>query len=384
MIHKLLFILLLTLPVSLALAAPQAITPAEFRQALAFHTRHGEPSDIQNFDRNTPARKALLLGSTYWLKGGKAHREIARRLLLQAVEQPDALNKFNQGYAHGLLGDIEQQRQQFDAAEQHYRLAIAAGNESACVNLGAMWEAQKQYDKALKVYTDCLPTLPSPLLLMNLGTMHYNGLGVVQDRNKGAGYWQQSFEMFAYDPDDNYNLGLYHLQITHDFTKARYHFALANALGDQEAARKIADPAIIGLYADRAFADELRQADKDRRRELLHDRLLYTLDKRYLDTAREGMTFHLSEDGNLITLTGKPKNVEARERAIIQMFCLIYVDRFSAISWHIRQINDALAKTGKAELEHLGFHHTITLGKNGRMNYEVDFRTPPMAKENKP
>lgn len=370
---KLLLILLLSLLASFSQAATQSITPAEFRQALAFHTRHGEPSDIQNFDRNTPARKALLLGSTYWLKGGKAHREIARRLLLQAVEQPDALNKFNQGYVHGLLGDIEQQRQQFELAEQHYRLAIAAKDENACVNLGAMWEAQKQYDKALKVYTDCLPALRSPILLMNLGTMHYNGLGMEQDRYKGADYWQQSFEMFAYDPDVNYNLGLYHLQITRDFVKARYHFALANALGDWEAARKISDPALIGLFAGRTFADELQRADKEHRRDLLLDRLRYTLDNRFFDTAREGITFHLSEDGNLITLTGKPKNAEARERAIIQMFCLIYVDRFSAISWQIRQINDALAKSGEAELSLHDFRHKITLGKNGRLTHEVRF-----------
>ena len=371
--YKLFMVLLLLMPTSIAWASTPAISPAEYQQAIAFHKLHGHPYDIQNFNRNSPARKALLLGSTYWLKGGKSQHEIARRLLLQAVEQADALNKFNQGYAHGLLGDIEQQRQQFDLAEQHYRLAIAAEDENACVNLGAMWEAQKQYDKALKVYTDCLPTLRSPILLMNLGTMHYNGLGMAQDRNKGADYWQQSFEIFAYDTDVNYNLGLYHLQITHDFPKARYHFALAHALGDWEAARKIADPAIIGLLSGRTFADELRQANKVHRRELLHDRLLYTLEKRYFDTVREGMTFHLSEDGNLLTLSGKPGNAEARERAIIQMFCLIYVDRFSAISWQIMKINDTLTKTGAAELELHNFRHKITLGKNGRLTHEVRF-----------
>ena len=285
----------------------------------------------------------------------KAHHEIARRLLLQAIEQHEALNKFNQGYAQGLLGDIEQQRQQFALAEQHYRQAIALGdngieNESACINLGAMWEAQKQYDKVLKVYTDCLPTLKSALLLMNLGTLYYNGLGMPRDMSRGADYWQQSFEMFSYDPDVNYNLGLYHLQITHDFTKARYHFALANALGDLEAARKIADPAILGRYADGTFADELRHADKDRRRELLQDRLRYTLEKRFFNTAREGVIFHLSEDSSSITLSGKPENAKARDRAIIQMFWLLYVDRFSAISWQIRQTCESVAKTGEAEL----------------------------------
>jgi len=371
-------LLLLLMPISLAFAAAPTITPAEYRQAIAFHKLHGNPYDIRNFDRKNPVSKAVTLGSTYWLKGGKAYREIARRFLLQAVEKPDAEYKSDQNYAHGLLGDIEQQRQQFELAEQHYRQAIESGdddivNENACVNLGAMWEAQKQYDKALKVYTDCLPTLRSPILLMNLGTMHYNGLGMAQDRDKGANYWQQSFEMFAYDPDDNYNLGLYHLQITHEYTKARYHFALANAIGDWEAAGKIADPAIIGHFADRTFANELLQADKDHRRELLHDRLLYTLEKRYFDTKREGMTFHLSEDGNLLTLSGTPKNTEARERAIIQMFWLIYVDRFSGISLQIMKINDTLAKTGAAELVLHNFHHKITLGKNGDLTYEVRF-----------
>jgi len=365
-------LLLLSMPASFAQAATQSITPAEYRQAIAFHKRHGEPSDIKLFDQFSPSNKAVLLGSTYWLKGGKEHREIARRLLLQAAEQPYS-SKFNQGYAERMLGDIEQQREQFELAERHYRLAIAAENESACVSLGVMWEAQKQYDKAFKVYTDCLPTLRSPILLMNLGSLYYNGLGMARDFKQGAAYWQQSFDMFAYDPDVNYNLGLYHLQITRDFPKARYHFALSNALGEWEAAGKIAAPALIGLFADRTFADELRRADKDRRRELLHDRLLYTLEKRYFDEKQEGMTFHLSEDGNLLTLSGTPKNAEARERAIIQMFWLIYVDRFSGISWQIRQLNDALAKTGNAELSLRNFHHKITLDKNGRMTHEVRF-----------
>jgi TPR repeat protein len=365
--------LILLMPTSFAWAAAQAITPAEYRQALAFHTRHGEPYDIRNFDRNSTARKALLLSSTYWLKGSKTQREIARRLLLQAVEQPDALNKFNQGYAQRMLGDIEQQRRQFDLAEQHYRQAIAVDNESACVNLGAMWEAQQHYEQALKIYTDCLPALRSPILLMNLGTLYYNGLGMARDLNQGADYWQQSFEMFAYDPDVNYNLGLYHLQHSKNFTQARYHFALAYALGDKEAAGKIADPELIGLYADRAFADELRETDKDHRRELLQERLRYTLEKRYFNKAQDGMTFSLGEDGNLLVLSGKPKNAEARERAIIQMFRLIYVDRFSPVSLHISQLNDALAKTGEAELLLHHFRHKITVDKSGHMTYEVRF-----------
>lgn len=294
-------------------------------------------------------------------------------MLLQAVEKPDALNKFNQGYAQRMLGDIEQQRRQFGLAEQHYQQAIAVENESACVNLGAMWEAQQQYEKALKIYTGCLPGLKSPILLMNLGTLYYNGLGMARDLNRGADYWQQSFEMFAYDPDLNYNLGLYHLQNSKNFTQARYHFALAYALGDREAAGKIADPALIGLYADRTFADELRERDKDHRRELLQERLWYTLEKRYLNKAQDGMTFSLGEDGNFLVLSGKPKNAEAREHAIIQMFWLIYVDRFSPVSLHIRQLNDALGKTGEAELLLHHFRHKVTMDKSGYMTYEVRF-----------
>ncbi|WP_333876759.1 hypothetical protein [Methylobacter sp.] len=127
------------------------------------------------------------------------------------------------------------------------------------------------------------------------------------------------------------------------------------------------------LYAGRTFADELRERDKDHRRELLQERLRYILEKRYFNKAQDGMTFSLSEDGNFLSLSTKPKNAEARERAIIQMFWVIYVDRFSPVSLHIRQLNDALAKTGEAELLLHHFCHKITLDKSGYMTYEVRF-----------
>jgi hypothetical protein len=79
---------------------------------------------------------------------------------------------------------------------------------------------------------------------------------------------------------------------------------------------------------------------------LLQERLRYTLEKRYFNKAQDGMTFSLGEDGSLLALSGKAKNAEAREHAIIQMFWLIYVDRFSLVSLHSRQLNDALGKTG--------------------------------------
>ena len=311
---KLLPVLLLFAPVSFALAAPQEITPAEYRQAFAFYELHGH--DLLPIKRYSPAYQDMSLGSTYWLYGGKEYQELARRFLLHAVERPKTGKFAWEGYAQNMLGDIEKQLQHFDLAEQHYRQAIAVKDKDACVNLGAMWAVQNQYEKARKVYTDCLPTLKSPLLLLNLGTIYYKGLGITQDKKQGADYWQQSYDMFAYDPDVNYNLGLYHLNHTRDFAQARYHFALANSLGDLKAEGKMDNPELVGYWADHIFADELWRADKDQRLVLLQDRLLYTLEKRYLGTARDGMTFALSKDCKLLRLSGTPKNAEARERAI--------------------------------------------------------------------
>jgi len=363
----------------------QAVSPAEFRQAVAFFKKYGEPSEIKRFERQPAARKAMLLGSTYWHRATKGQNqlktgsdgsiahELPRRLLLQAAAHPDGLTSVETGYVFILLGQIDQVRGNRSQAETSYRKSMELGNEEACNNLGVMWEQSGDYDKALSIYHGCLPALKSSVLLMNLGSIYYNGLGRPRDHSKGAGYWQQSFDLFGYDPDVNYNLGLHHFQDTGDLEKARYHFALAEALGDRGAREKLTGSALRKRDASRQFADELSGADETQRRWKIDARLRHTLGERFLDFPQDGLTFRQSDHGNRLLLSGKAKDEKVVRQALTLMFRLLYVDRLAWSPDEIGGLQESLAKRGEAELLKHGVRHKITVDRRKLLSYEVRF-----------
>lgn len=366
-------------------AADSIVSPEEFRQAVAFFKKNGEPTEIKRFERQPAARKAMLLGSTYWhhaTKGqslvktgsdGPTSHELARRQLLLASANSEGLTSVETGYVFMLLGMIDDVRGNRLLAETSYRKSMALGNEEACVNLGAMWEHSGDYDKALSIYQGCLPELKSSVLLMNLGSIYYNGLGRPRDHRKGAGYWQQSFDLFGYDPDVNYNLGLHHFQDTGDLDKARYHFALAEAMGDKGAREKLAVSVLRKRDASGQFADELRKADETQRRWKIEARLRYTLGERFLNYPQNGLTFRQVDNGNRLLLSGKAKDEKEVLQAVTLMFRLLYLDRLAWPADEVRALQESLAKHGEAELLKHGIRHKIAVDRSKLLSYEVRF-----------
>ena len=314
-----------------------------YREARAFFRQHQSPESLRRFNRESPAEQAMLLGNVYWHEatqrrgqawdefgaGNPQVHERARLFLQESLRLSEGnqhgLTTVEQAYVYRLLGQIAQVRRVFDQAEAFYRRSMALGGAEACANLGAMWEARGNYGRALKVYEDCQPDLVSPVLLMNLGAIHYNGLGVPQDYLKGAGYWLKSYALFGFDPDVNFNLGLYFSQLVMDAGRARFHFVLAAALGDAEAGRRLT----TGVSRDVAnlFAAELSRLEPTMRVMRLGERLRYLLAERHLDLPdRDGLTFSMDASGAYLTLQGRCSSEKALTRALALMFRLLYVD----------------------------------------------------------
>ncbi len=366
-----LFLSYLSLCTGLALAEESLIAPEQYQAALQFHQQYGEKGDLERFDKKTPAAQAVLLGSTLALRGGD--RALGARFLLDALKHPEQLNQFDIGYTNNLLGGMYQNDGELDKAATFFQHARSADYTDACSNLGVVREEQNNYILARLTYLDCLKRSPTALAYLNLGTLYFNGLGVAKDPQKGGHYWSKSFEKFAYDPDTNYNLGIYHLRHTRHFENARYHLSLALALGDADVLPKLAERSVIGIYSDSIFAAQLRLApDTNRRRWIIQDRLRYTLEERYLDhTDEQGMTFTLSENAKEIQLTAQGQSDDQIEQAVIRMLWLIYVDRLSPISLDLQRMVDELINNKKTSLVRHGWRHLARISAEGELLYSA-------------
>ena len=246
--------------------------------AINYFLEHGKVDDLRRYGDHLadPRWKAMLtytLAST--LLDGNTQLQTAKKLMLESLAIKPALTRITKQDAYIKLGIVEEKLHEVDQAQNSYQQAMSQGSAIACNYLGVSFEQQKDYVKARDIYESCIPDHVTPLLLMNLGSLYYNGFGVEQDRKKGADFWQQSFNSFPYDPDVNYNLGIYYQQITHNYLQARYHFSLAAQLGDKASKQKLKNSDIAYEDSSELFASEFLKIDKESFNRLLDDRIFY-------------------------------------------------------------------------------------------------------------
>ena len=254
--------------------------------AINYFLAHGKVDDLRRYsDHHADPRWQAMLNYTLasTLLDGNTQLQTAKKLMLESLAIKPALTRITKQDAYIKLGILEEKLHEVDQAKNSYQQAMKQGSAIACNYLGVSFEKQKDYVRARSIYESCIPEHVTPLLLMNLGTLYYNGFGVEQDRKKGADFWQKSFNSFPYDPDVNYNLGIYYQQITHNYLQARYHFSLAARLGDKAAKEKLKDTDIVNEDASRLFASEFLNRDEESFNRLLNDRVFYLSNQTRID-----------------------------------------------------------------------------------------------------
>ena len=318
----------------LALCSPawakMPLNPEAYQAAVEYFQQHAQPYDRQRFaahhaDPRWQAQLSLLLGTT--LLNGDTQLDSARLLLQNALDTKPPLTAVSQRDASIRLGLLAEKQQRWDQAERHYRHAMAQGSDIACNYLGVLREHRQDYAGARAIYEACLPDRATPLLLLNLGTLYYNGLGVAQDRTQGAAYWQRSFAAFPYDPDTNYNLGIYQQQIREDWPQARYHLAFAAQLGDREAARKLQRGPLQDEDASGQFAAELQHLERDQFNLLLDNRIFYLSRQTRIhgETDAAGVTLDHCPDAAGLCVSGT-LTADDMAKYLRLAFAIYYVD----------------------------------------------------------
>ncbi|OKY25680.1 sel1 repeat family protein [Thalassotalea sp. PP2-459] len=352
---------------------------AQWHQALEHFNLVGTALENQLFDDYSIAKQALTLGSYLWFEEQKgannnakeSNQKLAQQLLLYAANQPDTLNNFDQGYLFNLLAQTYQVQRITSKATYYFNKGIDVEYPDACNNLGVMWEQQADFKKAEKTYLHCLSRskeFATALLYLNLGTIYYNGSGQVASNKKiGAMYWQKSYELFPFDADINYNLGVYHVNQTENYAQARYHFAYC-AYKDLQCVAALSHKALIGKYANNPYLQDILTLQAQFEREhLLSERLKHAFDDSiYFDVAtKHNLIFsvHKSKTEQVISVSVSFKKAQA-ERAINMLHRLIYIDMFSDLN-----INTLTLKQAITSQKNYTFHY---LEQTHHLRYEAD------------
>jgi tetratricopeptide (TPR) repeat protein len=274
------------------------------------------------------------------------------------------------------LGQSYEAAHEISKAELAYRQAMHLGMAEACVNLGAMLERQQQLEDARQQYEQCLPELAHATLYLNLGTLYYNTKvqkqqSDIQNILKGGEYWQQSFLLNPYDLDIHYNLGVYHLNTSKNFTQARYHFA-ACATKDRECASTLAEIPLINLNSERQHLDDLLKAKDSDRMWLLMRRAEYITGRSFsFDEPVDGMLFSMLEQGDEVIgvqVTAPGENIQ---NAAFLLNQLVYIDTYATVTTSTQ--SKFMAPLKAQEWRLFGQKHQIFEEKNGLWQYEIEF-----------
>jgi len=258
--------------------------------------------------------------------------QYAQPLLYRAYANYADMSWLQQQYWWFWLGQSYEALDENHKAELAYRQAMHLEMAEACVNLGAMLERQQPLEAARQQYEQCLPELAHATLYLNLGTLYYNKVqkqqSDIKNKLKGGEYWQQSFSLNPYDLDIHYNLGVYHLNTSKDYSAARYHFA-ACATRDRECARTLAEKPLRTLSSERQHLADLFKTKGSDRMRLLMRRAEHMSGRSFsFDESVNGMLFSLLEQGDEVVGVKVTAPSDKIQNAAFLLAQLVYIDTY--------------------------------------------------------
>ncbi len=264
-----------------------------------------------------------------------------------------------------------------ERAELAYRQAMHLGMPEACVNLGSMLEKQQQLEQARTQYEYCIPELAHATLYLNLGSLYYNNRvqkqqSIIKNKLRAGEYWQQSYLLDSFDADIHYNLGVYHLNTSKDFAKARFHFAVC-ANRDRECVRTLGIKELKGLASEPQHLKQLLDAQGGKRFDLLYRRSQRLASHPLpIDEPKRSMQFSFIEQGDDIIGVKVIASGDGLQNAGYLLNQWVYVDSYGAVNTSTQA---RLKEPFKAQQwQVLGQSHQLTgLSNSGDWQYEIRF-----------
>lgn len=160
--------------------------------------------------------------------------------------------------AYALLEDLPN-------AKTWYERSVEAGEERNICKLGKIYRDMKNNEKAYdlfkqgheKHFEECT---------QELGTFYFNGTYVAKDTHLGSTLWKEAYQEDVFGIDINYNMAVYHANISNDLNRYKYHLLKAALQGDGEAKGYLTEKVVQGrnvseLFLEEAIRDDIYYSD---------------------------------------------------------------------------------------------------------------------------
>ena len=273
------------------------------------------------------------------------------------IDDPNAKDNTlfsNLANAYALLGELEN-------ARLWYERSIAAGEERNVCKLGKIYRDMKQYDKAYALFNKGHETHFEECT-QELGTFYFNGTYVEKDRKKGSDLWKEAYKDDNFGVDINYNMAVYHANISNDLDAYKYHLLKAALQKDKDAKAYLSEDIVKRRNVTHLFLDEAIREEKEENSFKYAYELYYRFMKFYneeglwknsVEQTQENVVLFIKDEA---TLSFGPKKLSIAlplskesffEEATRLVLDTLYVDTPLALQNTLSQCNEAFKQALK-------------------------------------
>lgn len=147
----------------------------------------------------------------------------------------------------------------FQKAIEWYERSIEAGERRNVCYLGRVYRDIQELEKAYTLFEQGHREHFSECTL-DLGTFYFNGIYVSPDRKKGGALWMEAYKDNTFGADINFNMAVYHANVTQDLDAYKYHLLKSALAGDSEAQSYLLQPKlqernVVHLFVNEAISD---------------------------------------------------------------------------------------------------------------------------------
>ena len=143
----------------------------------------------------------------------------------------------------------------FQKAIEWYERSIEAGERRNICYLGRVYRDIQELEKAYTLFEQGHREHFSECTL-DLGTFYFNGIYVSPDRKKGGALWMEAYKDDTFGADINFNMAVYHANVTQDLDAYKYHLLKSALAGDSEAQSYLLQPKLQERNVAHLFVNE--------------------------------------------------------------------------------------------------------------------------------
>lgn len=150
--------------------------------------------------------------------------------------------------AYVMVGD-------FQKAIEWYERSLEVGERRNICYLGRVYRDIQELEKAYTLFVQGHREHFSECTL-DLGTFYFNGIYVNPDKQKGGALWIEAYKDDPFGVDINFNMAVYHANVTQDLDWYKYHLLKSALAGDSEAQKYLAQPKLQDRNVAHLFLSE--------------------------------------------------------------------------------------------------------------------------------